>query len=161
MNSDATAPIRMPGTPKPWMNAVMRTLLRTPGVRSLLGRSFGVITVIGSVTGASYTTPVQYVRLGDELIVLSQRHRRWWRNIRSCPDVTFEIGSRLITTDARVLDDPDEARHVVDAVLRTVPRVAKFYGIELDADGRADPDRVAALAERVAVIVIDDPSGEG
>jgi deazaflavin-dependent oxidoreductase (nitroreductase family) len=156
MTAEASSSIRLPGTPKPWMNAAMRTMLRTPGVRSLLGRTFGVITVIGAVTGASYTTPVQYVRIDDHFVVLSQRHRRWWRNIRTCPDVTFEIGSRTLTTTATVVDDGDEAQRYITSVMTRVPRVAKFYGIELDDRGRPDPAGVGALAERVAVILILD-----
>ncbi len=40
-------------------------------------------------------------------------------------------------------------------MLAAEPRVAAFYGVELDRDGSADADAVAALSERLVVIVIE------
>ncbi len=66
MSHDTTT-IKLPGTPKPWMNSAMMTLLRTPGLRSAMGKMFLILTVTGAKTGNRYTMPVQYVRDGDRL----------------------------------------------------------------------------------------------
>ena len=88
--------IRMRGTPKPWVNAAVRTMLRTPGLRRVLGRVFAVITVTGRRTGRQYSTPVQYMAVDGHYVVLSQRMRRWWRNIRTRPGVDLLVRGRTI-----------------------------------------------------------------
>jgi deazaflavin-dependent oxidoreductase (nitroreductase family) len=146
--------IRLPGTPKPWVNRVMSVMLRTPGLRAGLGRTFLLLTVTGAKTGRKYTTPVQYVRDGDRLLVMSQRHRRWWRNIAATPEVEVVLAGRTIDTTAHLADD---TRAAIATCLRLVPRVAKFYGIAIDEHGDPDPSGVEQLADASVVIVIDLP----
>ena len=93
---------KMPGTPKPSMNTAMRTMLGLPVLRRLLGGLFAVITVTGAKTGRRYTTPVQYMRLGGDYVVLSQRHRVWWRNLRTRPELNLTIGGETIRGRARL-----------------------------------------------------------
>lgn len=145
--------IELPGTPKPWMNTAVRWMLHVPGVRNLLGRMFAVITVTGAMTGRRYTTPIQYVRDGERYVFLSQRHRRWWTNLRRRPDVQLLVAGRTIHGTARV-DEGDDAHEPIANVLRANPRIAKFYGVELVADGTPDLTGVAALAEKVVAITI-------
>jgi len=154
--STNTTTIELPGTPKPWMNAAMSTMLRTPGLRTLLGRFFLLLTVTGAKSGTRYTTPVQYVRDGDRLLVLSQRRRRWWRNLRSRPEVEILLRGRHIATAAR-LAEGEAATDAIATVLRLDPRVAKFYRIAIGPDGEPDPDGVAQLEAAAVVIVIDMP----
>lgn len=149
-----TTGLKLPGTPKPWMNRAVMAMLRVPGLRSLLGRGFLVITVTGARTGRRYTTPVQYVRDGDRLLVLSQRHRTWWRNLRDRPDVEVELSGARRPAVAQ-LAEGDEGLAVLATCLRLQPRVARFYGVGLGDDGEPDPDGVARLAEAVVVIVIE------
>lgn len=153
-SSAATPAPKMPGTPPAWVNAVVRTLLRTPGIRAVLGRSFAVITVTGAVTGERYSTPVQYVRDGDTLLVTSQRHRRWWRNIHRCPQVEMLVRGRRVPTMARIAE-PTESVDLIERIVRLEPRVARLYGIATDAAGRPDHESLVALADRVVVIVVD------
>lgn len=148
--------IKLPGTPKPWMNSVMMTMLRTPGVRSLLGKGFMILTVTGAKSGKRYTTPVQYVREGDRLLVLSQRMRKWWRNIPARPEVEVVLRGDTIRARAR-LAQGDEARAAIRTVLRGDRRTAKFYGITIDRAGEPDPHGVEQLDEAFVVIVIDLP----
>lgn len=145
---------KMPGTPPGWVNAVVRTILHTPGLRSVAGRSFAEITVTGAVSGRRYSTPVQYVRDGNTLLVLSQRHRRWWRNVRRHPEVEMLVRGRRIRTKARIAEPP-ESIDLIERIIAVEPRVARFYGIDAASDGRPDHENVAALADRVVVIVID------
>ena len=145
-----TTEIRMPGTPKPWMNTVMRGLLRTPGLRRLLGGAFGVITVTGARTGNSYSTPVQPMEIDGEYVVLSQLHRTWWRNIRTHPEVELLVRGTTISAHA-TLAEGTEAHDRLTTCLERNPRVARFYGISSDP---VDPATVDALLDRVVVIVI-------
>ncbi len=153
--SNEAATIKLPGTPKPWMNASVTTMLKTPGLRSVLGKLFIILTVTGAKTGTSYTMPVQYVRDGNRLIVLSQRTRRWWRNIAAEPEVEIILKGEAIRTAAH-LADGDEARDAITASLRLNPRTAKFYGIAVDEHGEPAADGVDQLHEAFAVVLIDD-----
>jgi deazaflavin-dependent oxidoreductase (nitroreductase family) len=152
MVTDTT--VRMPGTPKPWMNAIVSAALRVPLVRGLLGGTFAVITVTGARTGRRYSTPVQYVRDGERYVVLSQVTRRWWRNLRSRPEVELLVHGVTIGGVA-VVAEGRAARPYVEQVLTAQPRTARFYGIAVDDDGRVDPDGLDALCERVVAVVVD------
>lgn len=148
-----TDDIKMPGTPKPWMNKAMRIMLGLPVVGRLMGGMFAVITVTGAKTGRTYTTPVQYMRLGAEYVILSQRHRVWWRNIRTRPEVELSIGGTTVRGEGRIAEG-DEACDVLSSCLVDNPRVAKFYGIEPDSDGVIAADDLERLAELVVPIAI-------
>lgn len=148
-----STPPKLPGTPKPWMNTAMRIMMGLPGLRRLLGRMFAVITVTGATSGRRYTTPVQYMRLDGDYVVLSQRHRVWWRNVRRQPEVTLNVGGENIVGRARIAED-DDARHVLTTCLTANPRVADFYGIDPAGDGTIDPVGIERLSERVVPIVI-------
>jgi deazaflavin-dependent oxidoreductase (nitroreductase family) len=154
MDTTSSTTIRMPGTPKPWMNRTMKVLLRTPGVRRLLGRMFAIITVTGARTGRRYETPVQLMCDDGRHVVLSQRHRVWWRNIRTHPEVELLVRGGTVAGRAHVAEG-DEARELIARLLQANPRVARFYGIEIDHSGNADPDGVDALDRAAVAIVID------
>ena len=61
-------------------NRVVAWALRSSGHGLLSGR-FALISVVGRRSGRVYTLPVQYVRDGEALAVLSQQDRTWWRNL--------------------------------------------------------------------------------
>ena len=152
--SPDTTKIKLPGTPKPWMNSAVMALLRTPGLRSAMGRMFLILTVTGAKTGNRYTTPVQYVRDGDRLLVLSQRTRRWWRNLEQRPDVEIVLCGETIRTVAH-LAAGEEEREVIATTLRLNPRAAKFYGVAIGEDGEPAADGIDQLQEAFVAIVID------
>ena len=152
--STNTTTIKLPGTPKPWMNSAVMALLRTPGLRSAMGKMFLILTVTGAKTGNRYTTPVQYVRDGDQLLVLSQRTRRWWRNLEERPDVEIVLRGETIRTVAHVAVG-DEERDVIATTLRLNPRVAKFYGVAIGENGEPATDGIDQLQEAFVAIVID------
>lgn len=145
--------IEMPGTPPDWLNGLMGLMLRTPLVQRLAGKMFALMTVTGAKTGRRYTTPVQYLTHGGEFVVLSQRMRTWWRNIRSRPAVEMRIEGTRVHGHARIASD-SEAPVVLAACLEEQPQVARFYGLEPDASGTVRAEDVDRLLERVVVIVV-------
>jgi deazaflavin-dependent oxidoreductase (nitroreductase family) len=149
----AKTTIKMPGTPAPWMNAAVRAMLRTPGLRRVLGKMFAIITVTGSKTGRRYSTPVQPFRRGEDWVVLSQRTRKWWRNIAAQPRVELLMQGKTIVGRAVVAEE-EQAHSVLSDCLRDNPRVATFYGVAPDGTGRIDPADVTQLLDRVVVTVI-------
>ena len=151
---DTHTTLKMPGTPKPWMNAAMRIMMGLPGLRRLLGKSFAMISVTGAKTGRSYSTPVQWLKMDNSYVVLSQKHRIWWRNIRTRPRVDLAIGGHTIHGQAHIAKDT-EAFHVLAACLTGNPRIAKFYGIQPGESAPVDPADILRLSDMVVPIVIN------
>ena len=71
----------MPAPPTRAVNRVVAALLRSPAHR-LLSRRVLLLRWTGRRSGAGHETPVQYVEQGSDLLLLSWRERRWWRNFR-------------------------------------------------------------------------------
>ncbi len=69
---------------------------RTKGAPA--GRPLLLLTTIGARSGQRRTTPMMYVRVGDQLTVIASnagapRHPSWYRNLLANPSVTVEIGA--------------------------------------------------------------------
>lgn len=95
-----------------------------------------LITVAGRRTGAKYATPVNYVRRGKELTVISRRGRTWWLNLRGGAPVTVRVEGRDYSGAGEVLE---LAGGGLTEALR------EFYaglGRELPAAATAPGDRV-------------------
>jgi hypothetical protein len=64
------------------LNAGVSSLLDLPLIGRLLGKGFVVITYVGRRSGRTFSTPVNYRRKGDELVigVAMPDKKSWWRN---------------------------------------------------------------------------------
>jgi F420H(2)-dependent quinone reductase len=68
----------------------------------LIGGRFGhlpvlLLTTSGRKTGRKRTTPLVYLRDGNNLVVIasnggSDRHPEWWLNLRAQPDAEVQVG---------------------------------------------------------------------
>ena len=63
---------------------------------SFLGRPILLLTTTGRKSGRSYTTPLQYLSDGDDVVLAasnggSQRHPDWWLNLRAHPEAKVQI----------------------------------------------------------------------
>lgn len=154
MTTDTTTTIKTPGTPKPWMNSAMTAVLKMPGLRRIMGKSFAVMTVTGAKSGRRYSTPVQYFGHDGQYLVLSQRTRRWWRNIATNPQVELLIQGEPVAATATIADD-ESARDLLAVCLRRNPRVAKFYGLWRADTKTVDVSLIGELLERMVVIIIE------
>jgi deazaflavin-dependent oxidoreductase (nitroreductase family) len=132
-------------------NSIMAWLLRSP-LHGLISRSFMLITFTGRKSGRVYTTPVNYVRDGDVLSVVSFRHRTWWRNLRGGAPVTVRVqGQDLQATGEVVEDDAGVAARLM-AHLKQAPSYARYLQVALDPNGQPNPEDVARAAkDRVMV----------
>lgn len=119
------------------VNPVVRLLLRSPLYRLLPGVM--LITVTGRSTGRRFTTPVQYVREGNQVFVLSRAYRTWWRNLRGGADVHLRLrGKRYRGTAGAFPPSADEA----------APALTAFRGTSLEG-------AVGRLGSLAVIVVID------
>jgi deazaflavin-dependent oxidoreductase (nitroreductase family) len=99
-------------------NSTMKGMLRSP-FHGLVSSSTMLITVSGRKSGRTYTTPVNYVRDGDTITVVSRKGRVWWRNLRGGARVTMRVRGKDLTGEAEVVEDDHEA--IVGALLALHP----------------------------------------
>ncbi|EIU05021.1 hypothetical protein MA5S0422_4892 [Mycobacteroides abscessus 5S-0422] len=64
------------------VNTVPVMALNVPGLRSLAGRYFTVVTYTGRRSGQIFSTPVNYWRSGDDIVIWVgiPESKTWWRN---------------------------------------------------------------------------------
>ena len=69
----------------------------------------------GAKTGRQRTTPLVYVRDGDNFALVASkgghpRHPAWFHNLKAHPDTTVQVGSRRIPVTARVATKQQKKR---------------------------------------------------
>lgn len=68
--------------PAKFFNAAFLALRDAPVVGPLLGRSLVEISWVGRTSGKTFSTPVNYRRTGDSVVigVMAPDQKKWWRN---------------------------------------------------------------------------------
>lgn len=140
-------------------NPMLKWLLRSPW-HAAASHEVLLITVTGRKTGKSYTTPVNYVRDGDVLSVLSHAHRSWWRNLRGGAPVKIVLRGKTIKTMASVYEDKADVVDLFTQHLQAAPKYAAILGVELDSEGCPVPASVEAVAVNKVMIEIELPDEE-
>ena len=84
-------------------------------------------------SGRTITTPTQYVRSGDDVVILVGRpeSKTWWRNFRSDRDIDVLVQGQWLEVTARVgrgADQPDEVLPLLDGYLKRFPRAKASMG---------------------------------
>jgi len=83
---------------------------RESGGAAMGDRPLLLLTTTGARTGQERTTPMMYVREGDQLLVVPSnagagRHPDWYRNLVANPRVTVEVNGESYAADAVVASD--------------------------------------------------------
>jgi deazaflavin-dependent oxidoreductase (nitroreductase family) len=70
---------------------------------------------VGAKSGKRRTTPLAYMRDGDDLVVVAskggyEKHPAWYHNLRAHPDTTVQVGGEKRSVRARVADPEERAR---------------------------------------------------
>src|SRR5215213_1728507 len=81
------------GLRMPWQtlyNPLVNALLRS-SLHGFMGRSTLLFTYTGRKSGKAYTTPVNYLRDGDTLLVVSSCEHIWWKNLRAGAPVAVRV----------------------------------------------------------------------
>lgn len=141
-------------SPPGWANSLMARLLKTPGVERWVGSAIALITFKGRKSGKTYTTPITYLRSGNEVILLTKRFRVWWRNLLDVPKVSLRLAGRNVRGLAEVVDNEDEALPIFINFLKERPRDARAYGLSFDADGSIDLARARSILPQIVVLRI-------
>jgi len=143
LNSGLTSPLG--DMPTALGNFVIKTPVNSP-LHPILGSSIAVINVIGSKTGNSIETPVNVVRVGGVLMIISMRNRTWWRNLRNGRATQLRYGGKLVPVLGEVLEGPSEVASGRTDYFSQYSGYAKYFSVSIDPDGKPnhqDLERVA------------------
>lgn len=126
-------------------NRMVALVLRSPAHRVLSGAT-DLIRYSGRRSGREITTPTQYARVGDTVVILAGRPhtKQWWRNFREPRDIDVLVRGAWLPMTGRVVagtDEPDLAASLLTSYLARFPRA----GRALDGDTLEEQARHAVI----------------
>jgi len=82
---------------------------------SMRGMPVLLLNTVGRKTGKKRTTPLMYVKDGDDFIITASNNGRdhhpgWFYNLKECPQVTIEVPDRKLLVNASVATKEESAR---------------------------------------------------
>jgi len=130
-------------------NDFVRLALESP-FHILLGNTM-LITVTGRRTGRAITTPVNYVREGDTLWIISSRSRKWWRNVTSASPVRLRLHGKQTAAIAELVLDQESVASGVGAYVRHFPASAHALGVRMH-NGVPNPEDLEHAAKELLLV---------
>jgi len=134
------------------MNRFPEMLLRSP-LHGLMKNTL-LITFTGRKSGKTYTTPIVYLREGEEFLMTTDSP--WWKNLRGGAPVILRIRGEEYPALGEAVTDEVEVARVLKRMLDEHPGYGKHVGLE--SGERADRARVEELA-RERVVIRARPAG--
>jgi len=132
-------------------NSFMKAIINSP-LHLLLGPGFALITVQGRKTGKPVSTPVNVVKDGDGLTVVSLRTRTWWRNLRGGRPAMLRLAGRQLSVRGEVLEAQNDVAQGFAHFFTRFPNYAKYYGVQPAAEGGVATESLERLADKHVVI---------
>jgi deazaflavin-dependent oxidoreductase (nitroreductase family) len=144
--------------PQKLYNPLVVWLLRSP-LHGVMSKSTMLLTFTGRKSGRTYATPLNYVRYGDELLVVGSRGHSWWKNLRGGAPVAVRVRGQDMRGEAEALEGT-AAEEGLLAVLRAVPAYRRHWKVELEEGGRPkDPAALRRIACENALVRVSDLKG--
>ena len=110
-----------------------------------------LVSYTGRKTGRSYRQPLSYARDGESL--LTPGGGRWTRNMEGGRPVRIRLRGREMPARPELVRDPGEVERLLDVIVAGNPPAAKFIPLPRTADGRLEPDALAAAINHGVSIV--------
>jgi len=123
------------------VNVPMRAVLRLP-FATPLSANLMLISYTGVKSGRAYLQPVSYARDGETL--LSPGGGRWTLNLKGGRPVRLRLRGRDVPAHADLVSEPAEVERLLGVIAAGNPRAMKFIPLPRQADGRLEPDALAA-----------------
>ena len=127
------------------MNAIPRLVLRSP-LHGLMDGKVLLLGFYGRRSGRRYTTPMSYVRVGDEVYMTTEA--RWWKNLAGGAPVEMRLGGESRRGFAETLTREEGVAEVLRKILRHYPEYRRFVGVTVDERGRPEEETILEAARR-------------
>ena len=128
-----------------WYNPMMIWLLKS-SLHGMISKGVMLVTVTGRKSGKSISTPMNYLRDGNTLWVISWRERTWWKNLRGGANVRVLLAGQSVEGRGLVIEEEKALAKSLFDYYRKLPQYAKYVQIGLDTAGlpiSADCERAA------------------
>jgi hypothetical protein len=123
------------------VNGPMRVVLRLP-FPTPLSANLMLISYTGIKSGRPYLQPVSFARDGQTL--LTPGGGKWTLNLAGGRPVRLRLHGRTVPARADLVSEPAEVERLLGVIAADNPRAMRFLPIPRRADGRLDPDVLAA-----------------
>jgi deazaflavin-dependent oxidoreductase (nitroreductase family) len=134
-----------------WYNPLMLWLLRSP-LHPLISGSIMAVNYTGRKSGKTFTVPVNYVRVGEELLIVSLSKRTWWRSLRNGAEVSLRLRGKDLPAHAEVFEDLTSVAQGLAEIVRADSKWARYLKVKLYAKG--DPSMIELdIAARDRVVI--------
>jgi deazaflavin-dependent oxidoreductase (nitroreductase family) len=134
-------------------NQFNKVILNTP-LHGITSKNTILITFRGRKSGLEYTTPVNYTQHGDTIRITSLAERSWWRNLIKNPDVIITLRGKQLKGTAEVFRARDKVTQELENYLKPVPRMARYFKVKIDPDGKFNEQDLFNAAENRVMIKI-------
>jgi hypothetical protein len=132
-------------------NAFMIWLLTSPA-HGLVSGNMTVLHVRGRKTDNLYHVPVNFVQVGDKIIVISSPTRTWWRNLEGGAALSLHLRGDNVSAYGTVLQNRADAADALADCIWERPALARTLRVDRDANGTPNPAALSrAVSERVVV----------
>ena len=131
-------------------NSIIAWIIRSP-LHGFVSKNMMLISYTGRKSGKTYTTPVNYVRVGGALLTTSQPDRTWWRNLRGGAPVILHLQGKAVQADAEAIEETAKVASMLGELCKTEPRYAGFLKIRLNG-AMLDPQELSAAAQGRVII---------
>jgi hypothetical protein len=137
-----------------WYNKWIGWILKSP-LHHLVSRNMVLLSYTGRRSGKTYETPVNYVRLGNCLLITSQRQRTWWRNFMDGVPLRVWMDGKAINAHASVLIDPADVALNLGLYLAATPKLAKYYQVRLEPHGQLNTSDIDNAAKSRLIVLVE------
>lgn len=139
-------------------NPFVIALLRSP-LHGLLDQHTMLITITGRKSSKHYTFPVSYIREGENLFVISQKDRSWWKNLCGGAQVLVSLQGHTWRARGETFTDVEMAAHILLLILQSVPVYQRLLHVTLDATGQPEhPEALTRLAQDHVIVRVRELS---
>jgi hypothetical protein len=140
-----------PRKPPAWVNTIIKGLLRSP-LHGPLSKQMMLVTFTGRKTGKVFTTPVTYMREGEDILFFTSNP--WWKNLEGGAKVTLCVEGREIQGATYPTQDTEQIYQAANTFLKRVGiKNARMIGLN-DLDTSREPTREELLAHLQGQVLI-------
>jgi hypothetical protein len=132
------------------VNVPMRAVLSLP-FPTPLSRNLMLVRYTGRKSGRSYRQPLSYARDGAAL--LTPGGGRWTLNMEGGRPVRIKLRGRELAARPELVREPGEVERLLDVIVAGNPSAARFIPLPRMADGRLEPEPLAAALDHGFSIV--------
>ena len=136
-----------------WFNPIMIRLLNSR-FHKLVSGSIALLMISGRKSGRVFTIPVNYIRDGKTLWVVSDRQRTWWRNLQGGAPLEVTLARKIRRARGEVILHAREVAHALAECFKKSPGMAKHLKVKIDREGNPDLTDLGAAARRCVFVKI-------